>query len=698
MSVISKIKIPGSATAVDIAAEWINIKNKPDFSSIDVNTNKEDTLVISTTATGNIDNGGNNSGSGAGLPSTTTADNGKVLGVVNGIWDKINVPNGGGTVEITYAALKTLRNNGQLVPGTFYRMTDYETIITGSYDLSVLGAQGYLHNARSAGHQFDLILLATGSNELSENVLAAHHSGDTYFASSHLEAWQLKYDIDNDTSRFTWANANGKGVIWWMEDEFNNRAGYDFKNIQFLRYALTLAGEQENYTPTDGGLVYIANKQPNRYGSMYHIFMALQAYMNAGTYTNPFLHQYAGSDNAVADYDFAVSKNILGVIQMPEPNETYLSTFGADWYYTFDYYNGTHVDASLNQLQVVPCRENYIELEFDPVAAALMQKYDNFGLGGNVWELNDQYDPGNGWNSCSENKLGVSCFCNTFGNNCHSNTFGNDCYSNTFGDDCQSNIFGNSCDRNIFGNQCDRNAFGNSCDDNIFENSCNNNTFGNSCNNNTFKINCSRNTFGDGCNNNTFEYSCYNNTFRYNGYRNAFGNSCSTNIFEYNCYNNTFGNSCSTNIFKHNCYGNTFGDNCFINTFGNHCSGNTFEDGCTNNIFGNDCTNNTFSENCTNNIFGNDCYSNIFGNYCYYNTFGNSCYRSTFAGSMWYLHCSDHVHDISADTAQYGVSTLTVKVLENYNGMNGHATLITKTGYQQESAIITTDGQTWTAL
>jgi hypothetical protein len=51
-----------------------------------------------------------------------------------------------------------------------------------------------------------------------------------------LEAWQLKYCLDNDTSRFAWAdNVNGKGVIYRMVDEFNNDVPYDFKNIQFKR-------------------------------------------------------------------------------------------------------------------------------------------------------------------------------------------------------------------------------------------------------------------------------------------------------------------------------------------------------------------------------------------------------------------------------------------------------------------------------
>ena len=55
-----------------------------------------------------------------------------------------------------------------------------------------------------------------------------------------LESWELKYCLDNDKTRFAWADTNnGKGVVWWMKDEFGNEAWYDFKNVQFLRYLIT---------------------------------------------------------------------------------------------------------------------------------------------------------------------------------------------------------------------------------------------------------------------------------------------------------------------------------------------------------------------------------------------------------------------------------------------------------------------------
>ena len=139
--------------------------------------------------------------------------------------------NGGGggstpaqlAVSTTYAALKALRDGGNLVPGTWYRITDYACTTTQQ-------------DTQSANHAFDIIVHADDASHLNENAYAAHHDGDTYFADCKLEAWQLKYSLDNDTDRFAWADTtNGTGVVYWMKDEWENECPYDFKNIQFSR-------------------------------------------------------------------------------------------------------------------------------------------------------------------------------------------------------------------------------------------------------------------------------------------------------------------------------------------------------------------------------------------------------------------------------------------------------------------------------
>ena len=93
---------------------------------------------------------------------------------------------------ITHSELVKLRNENKLLPGTFYRITDYECTTIQA-------------DTRSANHPFDIIVQALDEHTLSENAQAIQHDDDTYFADAKLEAWQLKYALDNDASRFAWA-------------------------------------------------------------------------------------------------------------------------------------------------------------------------------------------------------------------------------------------------------------------------------------------------------------------------------------------------------------------------------------------------------------------------------------------------------------------------------------------------------------
>lgn len=76
--------------------------------------------------------------------------------------------------------------------------------------------------------------------------IAAHIRPKTsHFQNARMEAWRLKYCLDNDTTRFAWADtAGGKGVIYRMTDEHGNDCPYDFKNVQFKRYKRTAASPE----------------------------------------------------------------------------------------------------------------------------------------------------------------------------------------------------------------------------------------------------------------------------------------------------------------------------------------------------------------------------------------------------------------------------------------------------------------------
>ena len=318
-------------------------------------------------------------------------------------------------VDITWAKLVNKRNESKLNPGTWYRITDYATTTTQT-------------DTQSAGNSFDVIVLATSSNTLNENARAIWNTDvQDYFkqAGAKLDAWELKYCLDNDAARFSWAkemtislgnttytrdrtqdtshnltdyyawsgnasallyttsevpevgdhtyddsfdedtdittvSADGRGVIYYMKDEWGNECPYDFKNIQFKRSA--------------------------------------QWFSQHSTWAT----------------------NILG------------STPSNDMYfYTFSWYNA---NMEIEDASVIGYK-----LEGDE-SGAHYGVYDN-----KIGALNAYYNGGYGQQMMFS--LNSIVFVSSANYDCF---YG--CYSNTFGDNCQNNTFGNDCDKIKFGN------------------------------------------------------------------------------------------------------------------------------------------------------------------------------------------------------------------------------------------------------
>lgn len=384
-----------------------------------------------------------------------------------------------GVVEyITYDELKTKRDNSELAPGKQYRITDYVTTTVQA-------------NTQSAGHQFDIIVVADSEDKLNEDARAIQHIGDTYFAKSNLESWELKYCLDNDTNRFSWADTtNGKGVIYHMKDEWNNECPYDFKNIQFKRWEVTY------YVDVPA---LVVNDRGNYYGYYYGaIYLDGEGQiLSEATYgpNSGWFYTFALNDVASGKwYDYTVV-NALG-LKNNENNEV-LCYGNKINELKEEYYSGKgEMPIILNNIVIFNCYGDLSNTSYTDTYS-----YCNSNTFGN---------------NCDSNTFGNNCRYNTFGNGCYSNTFGNDCYSNAFGNDCYSNTFGNSGGFNTFGNGCSYNVFGNYCYNNMFGNVCGFNIFGNDGGFNTFGTSCSYNTFGNNFKYNTFGKMCISSDFTRN--------------------------------------------------------------------------------------------------------------------------------------------------------------------------------------
>lgn len=293
--------------------------------------------------------------------------------------------------SVTREELLTLINNNELIPNSSYRITNYTTTTVQT-------------NTISAGHDFDIIVTALSSNELSEDAKCVRKAGDTYFTNAKLEAWEIKYRIVNDTNRFGWADTvNGKGVIYYMKDEWGNECPYDFKNIQFKKsdvFLYTFGGTTDN--SLTGGCYYNT--------IMANIVAGSRLTLNFNTFGTSCSSNTFGKNCSYNTLGDACSNNIFGnnCVSNTFGNMCYSNTFGNNCY------NNT------------------------------------FG------------------NECDYNTFGYDCSSNTFGDNCNSNTFGDNSYNNIFDNGCDYNMFGNDCDNNTFGSYFSSNTFGDGCSYNNF--------------------------------------------------------------------------------------------------------------------------------------------------------------------------------------------------------------------------------------
>ena len=260
---------------------------------------------------------------------------------------------------------------------------------------------------------------------------------EPYFANANLAAWELKYCLDNDTSRFIWANnSTGKGVIYYMKDEFNNECPYDFKNILFVR-------------KVDANGAYAPDSGVDR-----------SCYTFGGTQCDRSLPQeglYTYNNNSIAPM-FYEDEGRYAL-----PNSVFLS-------------EGLQGASYGNRLGV-NCNYNTFGGECHNNILAANCADNIFG----------QY--------CSSNTLGSDCCENIFGIWCYDNMLYNYCQTNIFAESGCSNILESYCESNIFGFDCNSNHLGVYCYGNTFGEDCYYNTLGTSCGNNSFTTSTYNNIF-----------------------------------------------------------------------------------------------------------------------------------------------------------------------------------------------------------
>lgn len=164
--------------------------------------------------------------------------------------------------EVTYEELSTLIQSNELIPGSLYRMTDYQTVTDSTND-----------QVSVDWHKFDLILRALSSNIISRNCSAISE----YYPKA--SEWNIVYSMDNSIQ-------GSKGIILSMTDENGNYAPYDFKSIKIKKYKISSLGTNidSNENPWMVGL-YIGEQSTGMYNVQDDDFKYIYTF-SSDTYTD----------------------------------------------------------------------------------------------------------------------------------------------------------------------------------------------------------------------------------------------------------------------------------------------------------------------------------------------------------------------------------------------------------------------------
>lgn len=465
---------------------------------------------------------------------------------------------GGGVVEINYTNLKALYDAGTLTSGQLYLITDYRTIYKQP-DTSIIMGKASADGGVNPSQIYQLLVLATSTSTIANEAFVTNILNDdgTVYTNyvPECQQWKVWYQIEN-SSLYSWATSEGKGVIYRLIDHKGNDLPYDFYNIRFRLYAPAASTYQQ----------WISDN-----ASTYAQYTIVK-----GDTTDTINQLYVRIRNKNTNAPSAIVSSAVNDWKlMLDTTSHYIPQAGIVTYYdgsakaTISADTTTYADyLTFNSTAY----ENVIEATYDDDTHKLYtnvfmaEAYNNhFGAGmrDNVF-----------YSTTHENQISI---------NYKSNYITSDFYQNTIGINCSSNtILTTAFYGNTIGNKFMRNSLG-------FKKTISNsqinydiryNQIGNNCNCNAilheFAGNAISNSFASNYIDITFKYNQVANNY----YQNSVGNNFQYNTIGSDFHNNTIGCNFVNNTIANDFYSNKIGNDMKRNTVGNRCISNTIGDYC----------------------------------------------------------------------------------------------------------------------
>ena len=468
------------------------------------------------------------------------------------------VPSGALIISKTYAELKALKDASQLVPGQYYKITDFQLKWwnQSKNDVRIL----------TSSKIEPLIVLAITTNKFAENAFSELYPTDVIYYG--FDDAPLATPGSNYSSI---PNAHG-----WISRRISDGltsidAPYDWRHVTWNCCRLDLSGFQE-WSPS----ISYSRRDLVKYNNKL------------------FISSNNGNLNIAPD-----GARLDGNGDISDSTNFYWWAAVSPFVEGLTYFPTDETDASAFKL-ILPSKVNF-KLPRDENATPPVAKYSSaYGLPQqDVWSINNYYPNQSDYVTIpwSQNRTQKPTFARNPTTTDSQNYFsgpvkmGASCYGNVFYKRAASIEFETNCSFNIFAGEnyfiVTKNYFSyNRVGFNTF-----NNSFGNSCYYNSIGNSSTRNTFGEDCNFNIFQPSTNNNyivgVFRNNILGQSFENNSIdllflSNFCGFQILNNKIGIGLIGNIIKSGTLNNTFDGNaanneifCTYSKIGNGFNNNT---------------------------------------------------------------------------------------------------------------------------
>jgi hypothetical protein len=493
--------------------------------------------------------------------------------------------NGSGVTDITYSELVSEIDGSDLIPGTYYRITDFQTCYDQpnyNYDGSSITTGNY-----KQGDVSPIIVFAISSDSLASDAYQPEYPNDS-----------IKYDVTFSQTEVTEGEAFGR--IIYRKDAQGNAFDYDFREVLFKRYDAYFSEE-----------VYSGTISITAGGTGEGIV--------TGTGTN-FTSFTEGDVVGVLDINNSPLVTYYEVVSIDDDTNMIVTGSVIDEVSDKILVDANQLEgASWKKSNITSNTEEYEYLTFTEIDQCFSNTSTNTAEYAK-WEEYTFLLPNNVFR-------GGAYIDNSFGNNFRNNTFNSSCDSNIVRDDFYNNIIDNDFDNNTINDSFYNNIIDCDFQNNVINGSFYDNNLGDDSSEdfdfNIISADFSRNFYtGD----NDFEYNVIKGSF----YGNIILSEFSKNTLN-GFYDNVVRGSFGDNEIGEGFYGNVINEEFRENKISDEVYDNNFYSTFMgNSLIGDEVYNNDFYSYIEDNQIGSNFQENTIGDS---ENIGNTYFSSNYIGN-----------------------------------------------------------------